>query len=373
MAVIVRQACIEDYPAISNFIREACGPLAVYKGEDRWRWQFIENPAAMRRGNEVPVWIALDGTRVVGQIAIQRTWLNAGMRQYEGGWIVDVIIFPSYRGLGLGHLLYSAVVESGLVLVTLTMAMATRRMAERLGAITLPVMHQYSRLARPTSSDVGRYLVARSKHRHAWLRAARVVCAAGLPFPVAWSARCMTAGRDHLVPTAIEKSFLFHSVDRFDERVSDVWTSQHGSVGMVPRTAGYLNWRFVECPLLRYERFLVEQHGRTVGYLVLRRSEPVELRQGFIVDGMAANDDAAIWRNLFCFAIRRFGDHVCSVEAAASTPVPSTVLASLGFLKTRRLAPVIVCKDRQLLAELSHVPIWFFDKGDHDWDQIQLA
>ena len=62
-----------------------------------------------------------------------------------------------------------------------------------------------------------------------------------------------------------------------------------------------------------------------------------------------------------------------SVEAAASTPVPSTVLTSLGFLKTRRLAPTIICKDRQLLGELSRVPVWFFDKGDHDWGQIHLA
>jgi hypothetical protein len=81
MTVIVRQACIEDYPAIGFFILEAWGPLVVYKGEGRWRWQFIENPVAILRGNEVPVWIALDGTRVVGQIAVQRTWLSAGMRK----------------------------------------------------------------------------------------------------------------------------------------------------------------------------------------------------------------------------------------------------------------------------------------------------
>ncbi len=29
MTVILRQACIEDYPAIGYFIREAWGPLAV--------------------------------------------------------------------------------------------------------------------------------------------------------------------------------------------------------------------------------------------------------------------------------------------------------------------------------------------------------
>lgn len=374
MSIIVRQARIQDYPAIGAFIHEAYGPLAAYKGDARWRWQFLENPATASLADEVPVWVALDGTRVVGQIAVERTRVYAGTHEYEAGWIVDVIILPSHRDRGLGHLLYSAVADSHLVLLTLTMAPATRRMAERLGAITLPQMHQWSRWANPTSSDVARYLTARTRHRPLLARgAAKAASVGGLATTAALSAKTIATICDVFLPISHDPSYVFRQVDRFDEQVNNVWESLADAFGLVPRTAEHLNWRFVDCPQLHYERFQVEQQGRVTAYLVLRQSNPRELRQGFIVDAMAVDDNHELWRSLFAFGIRRFGRDVCSVETAASTPVPSKVLAKLGFLRTRRLTPTIVCRNPQVLAELSRVPTWFFNKGDHDWDQIHLA
>jgi hypothetical protein len=72
MAIEVRQATLGDYPAIDAFIREAYEDLAPYKAHDRWRWQFVDNPFGKRAP---PVWIALSGDRVVGQIAVQRRGL----------------------------------------------------------------------------------------------------------------------------------------------------------------------------------------------------------------------------------------------------------------------------------------------------------
>jgi hypothetical protein len=76
MAIEVRQATLGDYPAIDAFIREAYKDLAPYKAHDRWRWQFVDNPFG-KRGSAPPVWIALSGDRVVGQIAVQRCGLRA--------------------------------------------------------------------------------------------------------------------------------------------------------------------------------------------------------------------------------------------------------------------------------------------------------
>jgi hypothetical protein len=64
-----------------------------------------------------------------------------------------VRILPAFRGHGLGHRLYLGAAKSGLALVTLTMALATRHMAERLGAIALPRMRQWSRIEAPTGRD----------------------------------------------------------------------------------------------------------------------------------------------------------------------------------------------------------------------------
>lgn len=179
----VRQATIHDYPAIEAFIREAYEDLAPYKASERWRWQFVDNPFAENRSAKPPIWIALHGHRVVGQIGVQRCGLSASGREYAAGWIVDVMILPAYRGLGLGHRLYQGVAESELVLLTLTMAAATRRMAERLGAIELPAMRQWSRLETPSGRDVSRFVAAKTAYRPNWARAARLFAGLGAPRP----------------------------------------------------------------------------------------------------------------------------------------------------------------------------------------------
>ena len=107
--VEVRRARLSDYPAIAAFLREAYEDLAPFKGEERWRWQFTNNPYGDHSDEYAPVWIADDAGRVVGQIAVQQGSLEIEGAVHSAGWIVDVIILPSHRGLGLGHRLHAAV------------------------------------------------------------------------------------------------------------------------------------------------------------------------------------------------------------------------------------------------------------------------
>ena len=74
------------------------GRRARYKATPHWNWQFIDNPFGRRQGDEVPVWVALDGDRVVGQIAVQQALIQVEGKTFEAGWAVDIIILPSYRG-----------------------------------------------------------------------------------------------------------------------------------------------------------------------------------------------------------------------------------------------------------------------------------
>jgi GNAT superfamily N-acetyltransferase len=372
MAIEMRQETLGDYPAIDAFIREAYEDLAPYKAHDRWRWQFVGNPFG-KRGSAPPVWIAFSGDRVVGQIAVQRCGLRAAGRDMAAGWIVDVMILPAFRGHGLGHRLYEGAAKNGLTLVTLTMALATRHMAERLGAIALPTMRQWSRIEAPTGRDVSRYLVARTAYRPNWARAARLVNRLGASSALAFAARAGAGVRNRLSPPDVAGGYVFTPVERFDERIDTVWASVQDRFAGVPRTARHLNWRFGECPQLRYERFQVARAGRILGYLVLRACEPVELRQGVLVDALALDDDEDVWRALVAYTSRRFLGQAASVEAAFSTPAAIRALKRNGFIAGKSYEPTIVCANKATLAELSCVEAWFFNRGDHDWDQIHLA
>ena len=377
ITVVVRKACRSDRPAIARFIEDAYGERAQYKAAPRWTWQFIDNPFGRRIGEEVPVWVAVDGDRVVGQIAVQNARLQVEGQTFEAGWAVDIMILRSHRGTGIGHRLHDAVANDVDILMALTMAQASRRMAERQGHVALAEVHQLTRWVRLDAGSVRRYLLLRTSY-HRWAHvAARLSCNIfqfHRLFP-------------HLVnPSLRLRDFLKRSrksrdntsiveVDFFGSDIDDLWARTGGDYPVIfPRDAQFLNWRFVDCPEPTYRRFVAERGGRVVGYVVLRHAEPVELPQGIIVDLYAARHDVQTIDELVRHSLAFFGNNVSSVDCGTSVVEFEAVLRKHGFFRTRAHHPTCVCRDsglRDRLAQLRND--WFFSKGDHDWDQIHIA
>jgi GNAT superfamily N-acetyltransferase len=372
MTITVRRAGTEDLPAIQAFLQGSFGQLAPFKAEHRWRWQFTDGPY---RVDAVPVWIAVDGDKVVGQIAVQPAAVSIDRSIHAAGWIVDVMILPAYRGQRLGHRLHDAVANDVPVLLMLTMAPATRRMAERGGAVNLGDAWQFSRLVRLRPDDVRRYLLRRLEHRP-WLREiARVACD---PFQFhrvfAPLANAAIAIRDALAERR-EIGREIAEIDRFGPEIDDLWEAAAPQFDALSvRDSRYLNWRFVDCPDLRYRRFVARAGDRVVGYCVLRRAEPVELRLGVITEIFAAPDDTVTLAALLDYATGHFGADVASIECVTSNMEIARLLRERGFLRTRTTMPTGLFADEGLRAQARRLRgRWLFTKGDHDWDQIQPA
>jgi len=368
----IRQASLSDYPAISEFINRAYGDLAAYKGEARWRWQFVDNP--FRVAGDLPIWIALDGTRVVGQIGVQSAELKVDERLQPAGWIVDVMVLENYRGQGIAHRLYKAVAAKVPLLVTLTMAPATRRIAERLGAITLPPVYQFSRWARLDKQKIARFMAARTRHRKTWNKGALLAEKLGAPSMAAALVNPMLAVRD-LMMRPCPTGLAINEVERFDHSVDDFWTQiSRGYAYGVPRSTRFLNWRFLNCPQMNYRLFEARLYGKLVGTLVLRRTEVVELPQGIIVDLVTERGDISVLESLIDFALDWFGSDVASVEFGTSVQEISEVARKRNFLKTRTHRPTLICADPSLRRQIADPrKTWFLSKADHDWDQIRLG
>jgi GNAT superfamily N-acetyltransferase len=375
MSIRVRRARIEDRSAIEHFICCAYQELAPFKGPDRWRWQFVENPFLPNAKGFVPVWVVLDGDDVVGQIAVQATDMQVAGHAHAAGWIVDVMILPAYRGRGLGHLLHQAVAHDVPFLLTLTMAPATRRMAERGGAITLGPTHQFSRWTQLHAGDVRRYLVQRTAHRKRIAQAVRWACGSfAFHHVFALLVDPWLRLRDRFRRRALP-SVSIAEVERFGPAIDGLWQkAAAGYPAICPRNSRFLNWRFVDCPQLRYRIFLAYRDGVVVGYSVLRRTTPQELRHGIIVDLFADRRDLTVFRDLISHAVEHFGDEVASVECATSLPEIESILRKSGFFRSRTLAPTVVVSDPALHDEIRSLRNdWFFSKADHDWDQIHLG
>ncbi len=377
IAIEVRKASRSDRPAIARFLEEAYGTRAQYKTASRWTWQFLDNPFGPEDADEVPIWIAVDGDRVVGQTAVQNALVQVDGETFEAGWAVDIMILPSHRGAGIGHRMHEAVANDVGILMAIVMADASRRMAERQGCVTLAEVHQLTRWVRLDASSVRRYLLVRTAN-HRWAQvAARLSCSV-LQFhrllPVV--ANPVLRLRD-LLKRSLRgpRATSIVEVDCFGPDIDELWERTRGDYPVIfPRDAQFLNWRFVDCPEPHYRCFVAKRDGQAVGYVVLRRTEPVELAQGIIVDLYAARQDAQTVDELVRHSLAFFGDSVPVVDCGTSVTEFQAVLRKHGFFKTRVHHPTVLCQDSSLRDRIAQLKDdWFFSKGDHDWDQVHVA
>ncbi len=375
--IIVRRARRSDRAAIAKFIEEAYGAEAPYKASPRWTWQFVDNPYVRPQSDELPIWIALDDDRVVGQVALQMGPLDVDGKTFEAGWVVDLMILPSYRGAGTGHRLHDAAANDADILVSMTMAHASRRIGLRRGYIPLVEVHQLTRWVRLDAASVRRYLLVRTIHRRWAHRAARLGCSIfrfHQVFPRL--ANPLLRLRDFVKQSArVRGSTSIVEVDSFGSEIDELWQRTQGDYPVIfCRDAQFLNWRFVNCPELRYRRFVAERDGRTVGYVVLRRADPVEFPQGVIVDLYASREDTETLDELIRHSLAFFGDSVSAMDCGTSIAEFQAVLRRHGFFRTYTHHPTCICRDSapaDRLAQLKND--WFLSKADHDWDQIHVS
>jgi GNAT superfamily N-acetyltransferase len=374
---IVRQARFSDWAAINRFIDTAYGALAPWKGTARRKWQFLDNPFQIRSDDLAPIWIAVDGSDAVGQIAVQAASVQIDGVEHVAGWIVDVMILANHRGTGIGHRLHEAVAASVPLLVTLTMAPATRRMAMRAGCVTLAQTREFAKLVYLESGSVRKYLLSRTQHRPLLQTLARVACDVfqvhRLMAPIVnryikWLSRAKPdSGCDDKIELVEVKSFE-GELDQFWNRV------RRGYPAIFVRDSRFLNWRFVKSPDLHYRCFIARRSDECVGYLVLRRSMLEELPAGHIVDFLVAPGDARAFECLIAYASRIFGTDVAAISCVTSVPEFELSLQKLGFRAVRTVQATVVCRDPDLRARIDELKDdWYFTKGDHDWDQIHLA
>jgi ribosomal protein S18 acetylase RimI-like enzyme len=371
MTLTIHQANASDWTAINEFIDEAYGPIAPFKSFARWSWQFVANPFRDERRNLVPVWLAKDAERIVGQIAVQPASVRIDGQEHPAGWMVDVIVLPEYRNQSLGHRLHSVVAAAVPTLTMITMAPATRRMALRQNCVTLGPVQEFAKFVNLDGDIVRRHLLARMSHRPLVNFAIKSACyisgdcllAGALNAFARW--REVSSHREH-------PDITIDEITVFDGEIEDFWARVSNSYPAIfSRNTKFLNWRFVNVPNLNYRLFAARRSGQCVGYIVLRRTTAVELAVGVIVDLLTMPNDVEVAGSLIDHALFTFGKGIAAVDCVASHPAIIRLLRERGFLPLRTVYPTVVCQEpllRERIYELKDR--WYFTKGDHDWDQV---
>jgi hypothetical protein len=370
----IRQATRDDWPAIAAFIDRCYGADAPFKQRARWDWQFSDTPFAPETGDRVPVWIALDGATVAGQIALQPAMLWLEGEALPAGWIVDVMVDPAHRGKGLSHRINDAIAATGRTLVTLTMAPATRKVMEKAGCLTLPPVSQLVRPRRLSGSTIATLLDRIADNRpnlrvplHAFTRSGigpiAVAGALSLSAALARAAQARPAGPGCMQDCPAPEPA---AIDRLSAQLVAK------ERGVFERGSEVFAWRFGAAPDLDYRFAQHSDDARAI--VVWRAPTPVELPVGTIVDILADPDDAEAIGAAIDHAVARMAPETEALIAGASDPRFLDAFRRRGFVTVKKHWPTVVSTDRSLLSRIAGLRgTWHFSKADHDWDQIHPA
>ena len=351
--------------------------VVQYKIPLRWNWQFADNPFVKEKENDdkLPIWIALHGDEIAGQICAMPMRITIGDRTYDGGWGCDFIVLKKFKGHGIGWRLNKAYCNHFQVVVHVTQAHATAKMWEKCGSIAVSPVSIMWKIIKLNGNFVFRYLNSKTKSRPPLNRLFKVLCRYFfLHYVMAFGINMVTA-----LQNAVRSLFRMSTkadiaeVTGFDSEFSAfIDTASAGYDALVRREPQFLRWKYIGNPVVPYHLFVLRRPGAIKGYIVLRRPHPAELNIGIIADIFTDRDDEESMEALVSHAIAFFGKSVNIIQVLVSFDRIAHTLKKYGFKTIKTYEPHFVCSDPALREKLKkHTKEWFITFADHDQEQIR--
>ena len=100
---------------------------------------------------------------------------------------------------------------------------------------------------------------------------------------------------------------VLQKVPEFPKEVNGLWEKIFPTFnGLIHRDQRFLNWKFVEQPLMEYDIWLAHTGGGLSGYVVLRRGRLPERSAVIIADLFVLPEDKATVETLVAHSLRQF-------------------------------------------------------------------
>jgi GNAT superfamily N-acetyltransferase len=264
----------DDKRAVEALYRRVFGIDAAESSRLRWDWQYRRNPN--NPGQEPEIWIAREGTTLVGQYATMPVRLSLKGREVQGSWGMDVMVAPERQRQGLGEILFRTWDRNVGASLGLGLSESSYRLFQKL---KWPDVGPVPLLVKP--------LTRRALRRPNWPVAInRLVSALTLPVVLVVS---------RVRPMRAEVRLI----QRFDESFTALWEQVATKFDLaVRRDAAYLNWKYVTAPHVRYSIAVVRREDRNIGYAVYRHLHEPRGRVTLLVDFLTDPDDEAAFTTL---------------------------------------------------------------------------
>jgi hypothetical protein len=379
MEIIIRQATLDDKNAIFEFIktayeREQPG-FSQYKIPERWIWQFEKNPFISEKNNNLPIWLALDQNKIVGQYCAIPGEIIINKKLFNMGWGCDLIVRSDYRGLGIAYQLHTAFRNHFELTIGIGFAQATRRIWEKSGSLPLPEMSIFWFLIKLNKYFVYHYIKARIIHRKKLFKVIDILfnymflnffIAIFVNFLFVLKKTFNTQLKYKIKSDIVE---IFEFKDDINKLFNKT-INEHNFI--VPRYSKLLNWKFFQNDQLKYNVFVSKKDSEINGYIVLRKPHPSELNIGFIVDFYTSKNDIDTFKDLMIHAINYFGNSVSTIQCLTSVKEFEKLLHKIGFTTIKNYKPLVIFSNPAFKEKFKKkVFQCFITLIDHDLDQIE--
>ena len=338
----------DDRRAVDGLYRRVFGNDAAESSRLRWEWQYRRNPN--NPGQEPEIWIAREGTTIIGQYATMPVRLSLGGREVQGSWGMDVMVAPERQRQGLGELLFRTWDRNVGASLGLGLSESSYRLFLKM---RWPDVGPVPCFVKP--------LTRRALRRPNWPTALnRLVSALTLPV-------VMIVARDR--PLAAEVRLI----QRFDDSFTALWEELAPKFDLaVRRDAPYLNWKYVNAPHVRYSIAALRRDDRNVGYAVYRNLHEPRGRVTLLVDFLVDPDDESGLRTLLGW-IDREARHADSdkIRAYAMQAQFRKVLKRSGYFQVKSTMEFVV-KVNAIDVESAfyeRTANWHITLGDSDQDR----
>ncbi len=319
---------------------------------DVFRWYTERNP--FLRGRP-PYWCLHDGTRVIGMHGHMPVVYDVDGHERLGHMAQDDLLHPSCRGKGLGQVLLDGVrAQAPDFAAAMWFNDANHRSYGKAGWIDVPGFRRWVRFL-----DAGR--LAREIGNPVLARAARVAGPIGL--------------RALGVPGWLRRrgGLRFEPIEHFDARFDALWERAKSALGIaVRRSSAYLEWRFQQMPLRRYEIFAaVDARDQLLGYVIWRFVPEDGRMLVRIFDLLADPAERGVLEAMLAHVIDLArSENATHVVCAAAHPPLAAGLRGLGFLANRREEYHMISNWESGFAreDVTDIRRWYLTLGDADGD-----
>ncbi|HMM80440.1 MAG TPA: GNAT family N-acetyltransferase [Pyrinomonadaceae bacterium] len=343
-----RQFTLGDLGALLAFLRRVYANDLRRSDRDFWEWHYLKNP--LTDSSDLPIWIALDGKRIVGHLAAIETKIKIGEETHKTIWILDLIIDENYRRRGIAKRLVGLAEEFRPIRLGInTHEQKSPELLEARGWKIVASIPRYTRVLFPGNAFLS---------------------GSGLKTLVRKAANALYSLRRQAVAKTRPSNGEIGRIERFDDTADRLWENASATRSCIAvRRSEFLNWQYFEQPNKRFEVLGYFYAEKLLGYIVLYFRAPnshgviekAAISDIFFEEAPPETADALVNAALKLAVERRVGRVVTDVLNAQA----EAVLRRQGFFRTKSPLLLMVKSDAAKGIALDATQ-WFVTRGDSD-------